>query len=172
MSKVVKEFTSLTPLKAPVPPMLATAMGYTGEARFVAFHWQRQVDEVEFFDGRRRATAHWYPFFVYIQHPAVRPHLRGYDVGISSDREATHALILDRESLELFIAAVNVAEAFLTKQRRSWPPSRMNREEYLAKISEALQQVEQSDEAMNRQIQEHSALIEEMRRWLDRYLKN
>jgi hypothetical protein len=37
MNKRGKAVNGLTPLKAPVPPMLATAIGYTGNARFVSF---------------------------------------------------------------------------------------------------------------------------------------
>jgi hypothetical protein len=29
----------IIPLKAPVPPMLSDAIGYTGKERFVAFQW-------------------------------------------------------------------------------------------------------------------------------------
>ncbi len=135
-------FAGLTPLQAPVPPMLAKAIGYTGDARFVSFHWTPYGDEVDYSDGRMSATGNWHPFLTYIQHPAVSPHLGDYDFG-SSDSEATHALILDRKNQTLYVAPVKEAAAFLTKQRLPWPPIRMSQEEYLAKISEALKQVKQ-----------------------------
>jgi hypothetical protein len=103
MSKVVKALEGITPLKAPVPPMLATAIGYKGDARFVSFHWTPYGDEAEYSDGRLSATGNWQAFLAYIQHPAVSPHLRDYDLG-SSDSEAMHALILDREKLEVLEA--------------------------------------------------------------------
>jgi hypothetical protein len=176
MSTATKALKGLIPLKAPVPPMLATAIGYTGEARFVAFNWTPYGDEAEYSDGRIiSATGNWHPFLVYIQHPAVSPHLRGYDLG-SSDSEARHALILDRENLELFIAPVREAQAFLMEQWPPQPPLRMSQKEYLAKISEALKNVKHPDdidiEEIQRQIEEQNALIEEMQQWLDRYLKN
>jgi hypothetical protein len=42
MRKIIKELDGITPLKIPVPPMLAKAMGYKGEARFVSFQWPPQ----------------------------------------------------------------------------------------------------------------------------------
>jgi hypothetical protein len=175
MSKVVKEFKSLIAINAPVPPNLATAIGYKGDARYVAFNWTPYGDEAEYFDSRRSATGNWQAFLAYIQHPAVSPLLQDYDLG-SSESEATHALVLDQEKLEIFIAPVKEVRKFLTEQWPPEPPLRMSREEYLAKISEALKQVKQPGdvdiEAVQRHIDEQYALIEEMQKWLDRQLKN
>src|ERR687887_2170819 len=115
MSTVVKDVKGLTPLKVPVPPMLGNAIGYTGDARYVAFKWTPSGDEAEYFDGRMSATGNWQAFLAYIQHPAVSPYLEDYDLG-SSDSQAKHALILDREQLEVFIAPVKEAEKFLMQQ--------------------------------------------------------
>jgi hypothetical protein len=80
MSKVVKALQGITPLKAPVPPMLAKAIGYIGRERFVSFQWTPYGDEVEYSDGRLTTDGNWQAFLAYIQHPAVRPHLKGYDL--------------------------------------------------------------------------------------------
>jgi hypothetical protein len=175
MSKSVKAVNELTPLQVPVPPMLAKTIGYTGEARFVAFNWTPYGDEAEYFDGRRSATGNWQAFLAYIQHPAVSPLLEGYDFG-SSESEAKHCLILDREKVELFIAPMKEAHAFLTEQ---WPPElpvRMNLKEELAQLSEALKNVKPPDdvdiEEIQRRIDAQYTLIEEMQRWLDNQLKN
>ncbi len=64
----------------------------------------------------------------------------------SSDSEATHALILDRENLAIYIAPVKEAEAFLREQWPPEPPLRTSQSEYLAQISEALKQVKQPEE--------------------------
>jgi hypothetical protein len=170
MSKSVKYSKGLTPLNVPVPPVLATAVGYTGEMRYVAFQWTPYGDEAEYFDGRRSATGNWQAFLAYIQHPAVSPLLEEYDLG-SSESEARHALILDREKLEVLIAPVKEARVFLTEQWPPEPPLRMSQKEYLAKISEALKSVKQADdidiEGIQRRIDEQYALIEELQQWLD-----
>ena len=175
MSKSIKAVNGLSPLRVPVPPMLARAIGYKGDARYVAFNWTPYGDEAEYFDGRRSATGNWQAFLAYIQHPAVSPLFENYDFG-SSDSEAKHSLILDREKLELLIAPVKEAHVFLTEQWPPDPPLRMSREEYVAQISDALKSVKQPDdidiEAIQRRLDEQYALIEQMQRWLDHYLKN
>src|SRR5262245_9226680 len=117
MSKQDKELKGLTSVNIPVPPMLALAIGYMGDAQFVSFQWSPYGDEAEYSDGRLSATGDWQAFLAYVQHPAVSPHLEGYDLG-SSESEAKHALILDREHFEVFIAPVRDAERILTEQ---WP---------------------------------------------------
>ena len=175
MSKAVKGLQGLTHLHVPVPPMLAKAIGYTGNARYVAFHWTPYGDEAEYFDGRMSATGNWQAFLAYIQHPAVSPHLQDYDLG-SSESEAKHALILDREQLEVFIAPVKAAEKFLMQQRLPWPPMRMSQEEYLAKISLALKKIQPPSDIdiaeIQRRIDEQYALVGALQRWLDKQLKN
>ena len=167
MSTVNKKLKGLTPLPAPVPPTLAKAIGYTGDARYVAFNWTPYGDEAEYFDGRRSATGNWQAFLAYIQHPAVSPLLEGYDMG-SSKSEATHCLILDMEKIELLIGPVKEAHVFLTEQWPPEPPIRMNLKEELAQLSEALKNVKPPDdidiEEIQRHIEAQYALIEDMQR--------
>ena len=175
MTKEVKELPGVTPLKAPVPPMLATAIGYKGAARYVSFQWTPYGDEVDYSDGRLSATGNWQAFLAYIHHPAVSPSLTGFDFG-SSDSEAKHALILDRERLEVLIAPVKDADAFLKHQWPPEPPSRMSREEYSALVFKALKNIKPPRDIdtneVQRRIDEQYALIEEMQQWLDKQLKN
>ena len=123
MRKTIKEIDGLTPLNRPVPPMLAKAMGYKGEARYVSFQWTPYGDEAEYSDGRLSATGNWQAFLAYIQHPVVSPFLQEYDLG-SSDSEARHALILDRDKHDIMIAPVKETKKFLEAQ---WPPSNSRR---------------------------------------------
>jgi hypothetical protein len=64
MRKPIKAIDGLTPLKIPVPPMLAKAMGYNREARFVSFHWMHKVVEVKYSDGCISAIASYIPYFL------------------------------------------------------------------------------------------------------------
>jgi hypothetical protein len=175
MHNIIKELEGLTPLKAPVPPMLANAIGYKGAARYVSFQWTPYGDEADYADGRLSGTGNWQAFLAYIQHPAVSPYLEAYDLG-SSDSEARHALILDRDKLEIMIAPVKETQAFLSAQ---WPPQptiRMSKEEYLTMVSQALKSVNQPDdiniEEIERRIEEQYTRVKDMQRWLDTYLKN
>jgi hypothetical protein len=117
MSKWGKAVNDFTPLKAPVPPMLATALGYTGNARFVSFQWMPYRNAVEYYDGRRSDIGNGQAYLVYIQHPAISPFLASYDLGPSAS-QAHHTLILDREQHQLFLAPVADAEQFLREQWR------------------------------------------------------
>jgi hypothetical protein len=175
MSKQVTAVSDLTPLNVPVPPMLAKAMGYRGNARYVSFQWTPYGDEADYSDGRGSGTGDWQAFLAFIHHPAVRPQLQGYDLG-SSDSEAKHALILDQEQQILFIAPARDAEKFLQEQWPKAPPIRMSKEEYNALVMKALKNLtyarDVSMKEVERRIAEHHALIKEMEQWLDKQLKN
>lgn len=175
MNKVVKEFTGITPLHVPVPPMLAESIGYMGEARYVSFQWTPYGDEADYSDGRLSGTGNWMAFLAYIQHPAISPTLKEYDLG-SSESEARYALILDRNKLELMIASVKEARKFLAEQWPPLPPIRMSKEEHIAMISEALKDIKQPADIdvkeIQRRIEEQYTIVENMQKWLDRYLKN
>jgi hypothetical protein len=175
MSKGAKSFSNLTALNVPVPPMLAKAMGYTGQARFVSFHWTPYGDETDYSDGRVQATGNWQAFLAFIHHPAVSTHLKHYGLG-SSDSEATHALILDQEQQALFVAPVREAEKFLSEQWPKEPPIRMSQEEYSALVMKALKNVKPSKDVSSKEIQgridQQQALVEELQLWLDKQLKN
>jgi hypothetical protein len=175
MKKAVAAFTGLTPLNIPVPPMLAKAIGYTGDARFVSFQWTPYGDEVDYSDGRVSATGNWQAFLAYIQHPAVSPHLEDYDFG-SSDTEAHHALMLDQVKLAVYVAPVKAAERFLSEQWPKQPPIRMSKEEFTAVVTEALKNVKSpkdiSIQEIQRRIDQQYALVEALQLWLDKQLKN
>jgi len=139
--------TRLIPLSAPVPPNLEQALGYSGEARYVAFYWEPCGDELMYDDGQFRADGTWQAYLAYLDHPAVAPFIflpcwkcRGVGTtnqlenqpcdfcdgaGIlplnlgSSDEEATFWLILDRHDRKLYTAAARTARLFLREQ---WPP--------------------------------------------------
>jgi hypothetical protein len=168
-------FPGLTPLKAPVPPMLEKATGYTGEARFVSFHWTPYGDEADYDDGQRAGTGNWQGFLAFIQHPTVSPLLTQYDLG-SSDTEAQHSLILDRHERKLYVASIKDAQTFLAQQ---WPKAEavyMSQEEYLALITKALKNVKQNDaidmDEIHRRIEEEYAVIEALQHWLNQFLPN
>jgi hypothetical protein len=175
MNKAAQAFTDLTPLNVPVPPMLATAIGYRGKARFVSFQWTPAGDETDYSDGRVSATGNWQAFLAFIQHPAVSYHLKGYDLG-SSDSEAKHALILDQKELALFVAPVRDAEKFLSEQWPKEPPVTMSQEEYTALVMKALKNVKPPKDVsiaeIQRRIERQYAIVEELQQWLDKHLKN
>jgi hypothetical protein len=174
MSDDENELNRLIHLRAPVPPLLAKALGYKGNARYISFKWTPIGDEVDYSDGRESATGNRQAFLAYIQHPAVNLFFEGYDLG-SSQREAKHALLLDRAQHEIYIAPVREVEEFLKWRWPQLSPSRMHQEENMAKIAIALKRRNPRDidiEEIQQRIQEQHVLIETMLRWLDKHLKN
>jgi hypothetical protein len=172
MNKGGKELKGLTLLNAPVPPMLAKIFGYYGDARYVAFNWTPYGNEVEYSDGQIHTSKDAVGFLHYINHPAVSPLLEEYELG-NSETEAEHALILDTERQEVYIAPVREVETFLSGQ---WPPHpmRMGQEEHVPKIAIAVKGRGQPRdiEEIRRRIAEQSELNTTMLQWLDKQLKN
>jgi hypothetical protein len=157
----------------PVPPMLEEAIGYTGPARFVAFSWTPYGDEAEYTDGRYAGTGHWDGFLAYIQHPTIAPKLRPFDFG-SSEAEATHTLLLDRDQRILYIAPAEKTDGLL---RTQWPeptPVRMTKaalekatREARAKSHHAAQTI--TPDAIMERLRQHHAVLREMQTWLDQH---
>jgi hypothetical protein len=104
----------------PVPPDLAEAFGYRGQARFVGFCWSPLGDELNYDDGRSAGSGASHAFLTYKRHKSVEPLLRGWNLGYS-DAEAEHCLLLDRQRNRASIAPLAVARAFLKAQH---PPAR------------------------------------------------
>jgi len=131
----------LTTLPVPVPPMFEAALGYDGDARYVAFYWQPAGDEVMYDDGQIAGDGDWWAWIEFENHPAIAPHLwlpcprcrgRGttntlendscdacdgsgllpLNLG-SSDFEADHWLILDRQERKFYVAPIVTARRFL-----------------------------------------------------------
>jgi len=110
----------LTRIHAPVPPNLAETLGYSGQARFVAFYHEPTVDQFIVDDGHTSATGDWYAFKRWREYPAVASHLQDVNLG-DTDLDATHWLMNDRERGELYVALVSTAQAFLQKQHPTPP---------------------------------------------------
>jgi hypothetical protein len=106
-------------LYVPVPPMLAEAIGYTGqvsghqlEARWVGFYWERSGDEAMYDDGSASGTGEYMGFQAFVDHPKVAVHLRHFDFG-SSEMRPRHYLLLDRAEFRLYGLPVQLAQQFL-----------------------------------------------------------
>jgi len=150
----------LIPLSAPVPPQLEQALGYDGEAHYVAFYWTPCGDELVFDDGQVCGDGNWQGWQCYCDHSAVAYHLslpcwRCGDKGTtnqlenepceicdgagifplnlgSSDEEAECWLIIDRQKRQAYIADPSSATSFLQAQ---WPTAHeLTHEEQLALI--------------------------------------
>ncbi len=89
-------------------------LGYFGQGRFVFFYYEPRGDEVMWNDGRTYGfgTGGWEMFHQDIA-PLAEQH--GMNVGVSG-RRAEHALVLDRERREAYLAEREAAEEFVQQQ--------------------------------------------------------
>lgn len=108
------------PRPIPVPPMLAEAFGYEGEARYVAFWWDG--DNLALADGVLTLTGglRWYAWKLFTEHELVPPHLHGYNLG-SSDGEARHRLLIDRQAGRVFVGLLPEVDRILQSQQPARP---------------------------------------------------
>ena len=99
----------------PVPPMIERAMGYSGDARYVAF-WCRPCDtgQLCWSDGKDTlCSGNVEPWFQYRRHPRIAPFLHSYDFG-EDVTAARHRLVLDRQTRTIYIGTdEDVERAFM-----------------------------------------------------------
>jgi hypothetical protein len=107
-----------------VPPMLAEAIGYTGQvfghllnARWVGFYWAMSGDEANYDDGQASGTSEYTGYLAFVDHPKVAVHLRHFDFG-SSETLPRDYLILDSAEHRLYALPVQLAQQFLQLQWR------------------------------------------------------
>jgi hypothetical protein len=167
--------TTSTPYNLPptlVPPMLEEAIGYFRNARLVAFFWGGG-DEVYYTDGHLTTCGDWDAYLEFVHHPLVLPHLHRYNLG-SSEEEATHYLLLDREQRLLSVAPVVFAEQLL---RQQWGPEPAQTEplivtpEELGQLTQELTANRPTPEQITAYWREHRRLFGELQQWLADALK-
>jgi hypothetical protein len=170
------EDLQLERLVVPAPPMLAEAIGYPGQARYVAFYWTPYGDEVIYTDGRLSADGHWHAWLMFTRHRTITPHLQAYNLG-SSDEEAIHWLLFDRETCALYAGAPGEVLRALRGQYADQAPDTepqgdsISDEITLDNIGSLIDSFvevsgpkpEEIIEAMRKQ----DAITEELRAWLD-----
>jgi hypothetical protein len=96
------EQEGLIPLPIPAPPSLEGALGYGGEARYLAIWWNAAADEAMWSDGRTTTDGWWQGFLTYVQHPQVESYLEPYDL-VSSEEPAAYYLLLDLVEHQAYI---------------------------------------------------------------------
>jgi hypothetical protein len=146
-------------LPVSAPPVPCEAVGYPGGARYVAFYWTPDGDEMMFTDGHISADGNWYAWLTFVQHPVVAVHLDPYDFG-SSDNEAKHWLLIDRETNEIFAGAPKEVCRLLVNQIPEDPANEVPEE-----ISEAID-IKDFDAALWKEVEPPSQteIKSEMRR--------
>jgi hypothetical protein len=157
----------------PIPPMLLDALGYRGEARFVAVYFGAG-DECYYSDGVVTATGHDpHAYLSFVRHPACCLALAPFQLG-NSDFEAEAFLILDRQENRAYVAPVAEARRFLREQWNESPatgPVVLSAEEIEAVMDRIRQELDArplpTPEQVMAALQEQHRLHRELVAWLD-----
>lgn len=112
------------------------ALGYEGEARYVAIWWERGGDEASWSDGRDVVIgADWMAYQVLLGHNVQL--LRGWLLG-SSEHAAEYYLVIDRERERAWLLPPEEAPQVLQLQ---WTPQELAFD-YLGKVRRAAARVQ------------------------------
>lgn len=156
----------LTKLPVAAPPVLPEALGYEGEARYIAGYWMPGGDEVVVDDGILSFTGEWPAWLVYIGHPSVNRVLSAYNLG-SSDEDAEHWLLIDRTEHKAYIGPADIVKRFLNASLPQRPEVFMSMEEFKG-LAERLRREtkKSSEEEIGRQVAERMERSFRLRREL------
>ncbi len=159
--------TTIIPLPVAAPPMLEQAIGYSGEARLVAFFFSG--DNAYYADGQFTPAGEWDAYDLFTNHPLVAVHLRDYDLG-SSEGPPAHYLLLDRQSRTLSVAPMADTLQLLREQwtLQELAEPEVTEEELQDLRDDLLAWLSQvpSARVMMERWQEHQRLVEALAAWL------
>jgi hypothetical protein len=170
------EDLQLERLVVPAPPMLAEAFNYPGRARYVALYWTPYGDEVIYTDGRLSADGHWHAWLLFIRHRTIAPYLQAYNLG-SSDEEATHWLLVDRETHVFYVGMPGEVLHVLRGQYADQAPDsepqgdrisdEITLDNFRSLIDSFVEVRGPKPEEIIDAMRKQDALTEELRTWLD-----
>jgi len=96
--------------------MLEEALGYTGRARWVTFHWEPGGDELRYHDGTVSADGSWQAWLTFVHHRRIAPALAPSH--FANSEAAAYWLLLDRETRTLW-AGTNTDVSYFLQQSAS-----------------------------------------------------
>lgn len=165
----------MTELPIPIPPQLLAALNYPGhDARLVSLCWTNCGDTSWYDDGRSSGTGDGWSYLAFARHPAIRPHLAGWDLG-SCEADGTHRLLLD---LGTGTVSVGTAAEVREAVRDQWPEEDepvLTAEQMDAVVEHVrrawLARPMPTAEQLMASMREHSRMVSEMVTWLDRWME-
>lgn len=86
-------------LNATAHPRLERTLGYQANSRWVAWHWEPELNQVMYNDGDNIGTGNGVAWQVFLQHPQVSPSVQDYNLSQADQ----YWLLLDRHSRNLYV---------------------------------------------------------------------
>lgn len=132
-------------LPIPLPPMLCDTAGVSVDSRFISLYYRGS--KAIWADGRSLSTfSFFYCWQPLISHICIEIRLWPYHLG-ADDLDPTHALLLDRENLAMFVGDWGQVQGFVESQHPPAPP--LTPEEEAAVRAELLAAMEGEFEAIS-----------------------
>lgn len=125
-------------LPIPMPPMLPNVVGLRGDYRYFSLSYEGS--KPFWSDGRAGGTFSYFAAYEpFISHPTIALHLFEADLG-SDDGPPTHALLIDRQTDDIYVGDYDAVGHFLAKQR---PPRCQPTPEEIEEVNRQLAEMEQ-----------------------------
>lgn len=159
----------------PVPPMLAKAFGYEGNAKLVAFWWEPDPKELVYTDGSVTGVGDWHPWLYFIQHPAVAPYLKSFFTA-ESGRRGLNAIVMDCINFNFFACRIDKIHIVLQEQERETLRhicAADHPDEIAVRLRGRHPQLFQATDPdqVKQHLHQHQQLFTELRHWLDQCLE-
>jgi hypothetical protein len=158
------------PVDIPLPPAFTETLGFRGDARYVGFYYSPLGDQLVVTDGVNSGTGQTWAYLGYKRHRAVASLLAPFDLG-SSEEDAVHMLLIDRETNRASVAPVSEARDFLTWQHppapELTPEQQMEFNRELERLMKEWRERPVDHEAIAREMQEQRRRVGRMMSWLD-----
>ncbi|NES75587.1 MULTISPECIES: hypothetical protein [Okeania] len=90
-------------------PQLEKSLGYKSNHPWVAFHWEPEIDQVMYNDGKNIGTGISVAWQIFIQHPLVNSEVKDYQLN-ETDK---YWLILDRKNRNLYVGTAKIVSTML-----------------------------------------------------------
>jgi hypothetical protein len=97
------------PLNLTAHARLEKSLGYEYSRRWVAWHWEPDINQLMYSDGKNFGTGSALAWQVFLQHPQIAPQIQDY--GLNQTEQ--YWLLLDRESRNLYIGEAKVIQNLL-----------------------------------------------------------
>jgi len=97
------------PLNLTAHARLEKSLGYEYPRRWVAWHWEPDINQLMYSDGKNVGTGSALAWQVFLQHPQIAPQIQDYGLNQTDQ----YWLLLDRESRNLYIGEAKVIQNLL-----------------------------------------------------------
>ena len=97
------------PLNLTAHGRLEKSLGYEHQRRWVAFHWEPDINQLMYNDGKNAGAGSTLAWQVFLQHPEIHPAVENYALSETDE----YWLLLDRESRTLYVGSARAIQNLL-----------------------------------------------------------